>query len=47
MHDVISMDIKLINRNTEDGQIIMRSRAQDLLVGSHFSDDAMTFKSMQ
>lgn len=46
-HDVASKDIKLINRDIKNGQIIIKSRAQDILLGNHFSNDAMTFKFMQ
>ena len=47
MHDVASKDTNLINTDIKNGQIIIKSRAQDTLLGNHFSDDAMTFKFMQ
>lgn len=47
MHDVASKDTKLVNREIKNGQIIIKPRAQDTLLGNHFSDDATTFKFMQ
>lgn len=47
MHDVASKDTKLINRDIKNEQIIIKSKAQDTLLGNHFSDDAMTFKFMR
>jgi len=47
MHDVASKDTKLINRDIKNGQLIIKSWAQDTLLGNHFSNDVMTFKFMR
>lgn len=47
MHDTVSKDTKLINTDIKNGQIIIKSRAQDTLLGNHFSNDDMTFKFVQ
>lgn len=47
MHDVARKDPKLINRDVKNGQIIIKSRARDILLENNFCNDAMTFKFMQ
>lgn len=47
MHDIVSKDTKLISIDIKNAQIIIKSRAQDTLLGNHFSNDDMTFKFMQ